>query len=318
MPQSFVRIMKACLLLSSLSCATVGCNPWSAGADATTADTPEAIFFDDFHYTTFDAFRANGWRARTETGHPGVVGATWSQDGISFHPAAAGARKGMVRLTSVTDGSAANTRHTQFCHARKYLYGTYAARVYFRDAPSQGPDGDEVIQTFYAISPLEEPMHPDYSEMDFEYLPNGGWGEGELALWATSWETFQLEPWTKVNEYDTTFGSLEGWHTLTMHATKHQLRYYIDGRLFAEHSAKVAPEVPMSINFNLWFTAEGAIDSDALRSYQEDVDWVFHAVGQQLSSAEVEARVAALRAAEVTFTDSVAEMTPPLPSPCGL
>lgn len=37
-----------------------------------------------------------------------------------------------------------------------------------------------------------------------------------------------------------------------------RVAYYVDGELLAFHSAEVAPEVPMSINFNLWFMPKGA------------------------------------------------------------
>ena len=59
-------------------------------------------------------------------------------------------------------------------------------------------------------------MAPNYNEMDLEYLPNAGWGEGDHALFATSWETFQLKPWTKVNENTADINSLQGWNTLVL------------------------------------------------------------------------------------------------------
>lgn len=296
----------------------VACDDKNVNVPQEESPALEAVLFDDFDYADLDALAANGWQLRTETGHPGVLGASWSAEGISFHEAGEGAEHGILRMTSQTDGTAENTRHTQFCHARKYFLGTYAARVRFRDAPSYGPDGDEVIQTFYAISPLEAPMDPDYSEMDFEYLPNGGWGESRNALWSTTWETFQQEPWTKVNEFTTLVGSFEGWHTLVMHADETEVRYFVDGELFATHSEAVAPEVPMSINFNLWFTEEGLLQSDELRQYQEDVDWVFHEVDKFLSPQEVEQRVLDLRARNVRFHDGVPPWSPELESPCGL
>lgn len=134
-----------------------------------------AVFFDDFNYQSMEAFNRNGWRVRTETGHPGIKSATWSAEGISFHQDIPAAHAGAVRMSSVTAGQGENTRHTQFCHARKYREGTYAARVFFRDEPSYGPDGDEVIQTFYTISPLKAPMDKDYSEADFEYQQDIDW-----------------------------------------------------------------------------------------------------------------------------------------------
>ncbi|WP_440053705.1 glycoside hydrolase family 16 protein [Pseudoalteromonas sp. T1lg65] len=304
--------------------ALTGCSPKDEVSQPAERNTA-AEFFDDFSYTNLQEFYANGWKARTETGHPGIAGATWSDEGISFHQDIEGTQYGAIRMTSVTDGSGENTRHTQFCHARKYLKGTYAARVFFRDTPTFGPDGDEVIQTFYAISPLKAPMDLDYSETDFEYLPNGGWGAGEEpAMWTTTWETFQLEPWTKVNENTRKPGSYAGWRTLVLHVYDDKVVYYVDGKLFSEHSEQVAPEVPMSMNFNLWFMPEGAdgsngpVDSPELRQYQEDIDWVYHRAEEILTTEQVIQQIAQFRNNKVTHRDRVPENNPPLPSPCGL
>lgn len=286
---------------------------------------PEEVFFDDFNYSNFDDFSNNGWKVRTETGHPGIVGAAWSQEGVSFHSDVANTNSGIARMTSHTDGTGEGTRQTQFCHARKYLYGTYAARVYFRNQPIFGPDGDEVIQTFYAISPLEAPMDENYSEVDFEYLPNGGWGLGEAsALWTTTWETFQLEPWTKVNEFTRKQGNYEGWHVLHMHVGSDRVEYFIDGKSIGEHSEKVAPEKLMSINFNLWFMPvdpehpDNNVNSSQQRQYQEDIDWVYFAKDEDLSLQEIQSNIDTARGMGKTYSDTVKPNSPPLPSPCGL
>jgi len=314
------------IALSALTSALLlGCN--SAPVEISQQDTTsnEAVFFDDFNYQDMSQFYANDWKVRTQTGHPGISGATWSAEGIDFHQQVKGAQNGVVRMTSLTGGKGENTRHTQFCHERKYLEGTYAARVFFRDEPSKGPDGDEVIQTFYAISPLKAPMDKDYSETDFEYLPNGGWGAGsDAAMWSTTWETFQLEPWTKVNEYTRKPGSYAGWHTLVLTVMNDEVHYYVDGVLLSKHSDKVAPEVHMSMNFNLWFMPKGAdgsagpIDSPQIREYQQDIDWVFHQAGVVLDTTDVVAKVQALRTEQVSHIDLVPAQNPPLPSPCGL
>lgn len=284
-----------------------------------------AVFFDDFNYSDMAAFSNNGWKVRTETGHPGIKGATWSGEGLSFHADIPDTEAGAVRMSSVTNGTGEQTRHTQFCHARKYREGTYAARVFFRDEPSYGPDGDEVIQTFYAISPLKAPMDKNYSETDFEYLPNGGWGENtKPAMWTTSWDTFQLEPWTKVNEFSRKEGSYAGWSTLVLTVADNKVTYYVDGEFFSEHSSAVYPEDFMSINFNLWFMPKGAdgslgpVESPEMREYQQDIDWVFFQEGVAITPAEVDAQIKALRGNKVAYVDNVQEQKPALPSPCGL
>jgi hypothetical protein len=274
------------------------------------------LLFDDFSYAQPAELGSNGWIVRTEVGWPGVQNATWGMERLSFHddPEQPGNR--FVRMSSETDGSGVNTRQSQFCHARKYFEGTYAARVFFRDAPSFGPDGDQVVQTFYTIAPQKAPMDPDYSEQDFEYLPNGGWGQPELTMFGTTWETFQLEPWIQDNVSTRLHGSLQGWHTLVLQIHGGNVKYFVDGRPLGNHAGKVYPEVPMSINFNLWFTREGAIPSSEPRQYQEDIDWVFHQSGSALSHAEVIAKVAALRGEGVKFRDTVPAREPALASPC--
>ncbi len=300
-----------------------GCN--TAQSPKVAQNVTDEVFFDDFSYQDMSGFYANDWKVRTQTGHPGISGATWSADGITFHDGIEGAKNGIVRMTSKTGGTGVNTQHTQFCHERKYLEGTYGARVFFRDEPSSGPDGDEVIQTFYAISPLKAPMDLDYSETDFEYLPNGGWGAGRSpAMWSTTWETFQLEPWTKVNEYTRKPGSYSGWRTLVLTVMNDEVTYYVDGELLSTHSSKVAPEVHMSMNFNLWFMPKGAdgsagpIESEQIREYQEDIDWVFHQAGAALTTAQVESAVEGMRLSKVTHVDKVPAQNPPLVSECGL
>lgn len=282
------------------------------------AQNNHQIMFDDFTYKNFQQAKEHGWQSRTDTGHPGIKHATWWEEGISFHPDPLNYDNYVMRLTSKTDGTAENTRHTQICHRRKYREGTYAARVYFNDQPQYGPDGDGVVQTFYAISPLVAPMDKNYSEMDFEYLPNGGWGEQRHALFATSWETFQLTPWTKENQYDASINRLQGWNLLVLNAAGNTLRYYINGVLFAEHGPDVFPEVPMSINFNLWFIQEQLLADRSMRQYYQDIDWVYFSENQGLSTQQVETHVAALRKRNIAQHDSIPDWSPKQADYCSL
>ncbi|HEY7642290.1 MAG TPA: glycoside hydrolase family 16 protein [Steroidobacteraceae bacterium] len=275
---------------------------------------PAQLLFDDFSYSSLDAFRAHGWISRTTQGWPGVAGASWvGMVGFVDDPALKGNR--LVRMTATTDGT--TTSQAQFCHQRKYREGTYAARVRFSDGPVAGPDGDQIVETFYTIAPLKAPLDPDYSEQDFEYLPNGGWGGADLTLHNTTWETFSPEPnWKQVSTSAARRGSLEGWHTLVLQIANHQVRYFLDGAVLATHGEPYYPEDHMSINFNLWFIREGLIAARERRTYTQDVDWVFHAAGIVLSPSDVERQVTGLRAAQVTFRDTVPAMQPPLSSPC--
>jgi hypothetical protein len=269
------------------------------------------VVVDDFSYANKAQLKKHGWIIRTEPGWPGVPGAIWSEDGVSI------LSDGILRMTSSTEGPGTKTTQTQICHQRKYLEGTYAARVRFTDQPISGPGGDQIVQSFYTISPLKAPMDPDYSELDYEYLPNGGWGIDGPTLYATTWETFSPEPnWKKDNVFKTANGSQAGWHTLVTQVFDQKVRYFVDGKLFAEHGGEYYPEDTMSINFNLWFIRDGMIKANETRRYQEDIDWVFHQAGVGLTPEQVESAVASMRRKQIKFRDTVPPKVPALVSPC--
>jgi hypothetical protein len=159
-------------------------------------------------------------------------------------------------------------------------------------------------------------LDPDYSEMDYEYLPNGGWGSGDLTFYVTTWETVQIEPWNAENTSTSVQGSLAGWHTLVTQVTGGTVRYFVDGRMIAQHGGEYFPDALMSINFNLWFIEGGLVQVEGLREYREDIDWVFHQVDTLLMPDEVTEKVHELRSAFVTFTDTV--LSGIQASPCDL
>ena len=276
------------------------------------SEPQQRVLFDDFAYRDVPQLRAHGWIVRSKAGWPGVAGASWTGDNVSFH-------RGVLRMTSSTDGTAKGTTQTQLCHARKYREGTYAARVRFRDRPLSGPPGDHVVETFYAISPYRAPLEPSFSEVDFEYLPNGGWGVAEPTLYVTTWETFSPEPnWIAINTHARLPGRRGGWHVLVVQVANGSVTYWVDGARLGTHGGDFYPEVPMSINFNLWFIHDGLLPAGPVRRYAEDVDWVFHRAGKALSPAEVLAAVSGLRRAGVAFRDTVPAARPRLDSPCAL
>lgn len=286
------------------------------GASKPQTPAPQ-VFFDDFNYANTDALSAGGWTVRSEAGHPGIAGAQWGKEAFRVVTDPADPANRLLRLEARTDGSSAGTRQAQICHARKYLEGTFAARVRFSDEPAQGPDGDVVIQSFYLVSPLRFAFDPEFSEVDWEYLPNGGWGDARTRLYGITWQTVQIEPWKSYNQAHEEFRALGGWHTLVMQIGQGKTRHYLDGKLLAEHGGRNYPVVPMSLNFNLWFAPGGELPGQkALRVYQQDVDWVYHVKDQLQTPAEVDTAVAQMRKKGIPNMDTVPPLAQPLPNQC--
>ena len=287
---------------------------WSA--TNTTASAPQ-IFFDDFNYSDVDALAGGGWTVRTEAGHPGIVGAQWGKEALRVIDDPQNPSNRLLQLEASTDGTSTGSRQAQVCHGRKYLEGTFAARVRFSDAPTLGPDGDVVIQSFYLVSPLRFAFDPEFSEVDWEYLPNGGWGDTRTRLYGITWQTVQVDPWKSYNQAHEEVRSLAGWHTLVMQIGLGKTRHYLDGKLLAEHGGRNYPVVAMSLNFNLWFAPGGALpDEQSRRVYQQEVDWVYHIKDQLQTPDEVEQSVLRWRNEHVMYLDTVRPLAPLLPSPC--
>ena len=263
--------------------------------------TTSGALFDDFSYTgnTDPNLGAHGWAIRTSAGGPGVSGATWSQNAITFP-------SGVMQLDAGTDGTAGNTTQAEIdTTQRKFFEGTYAARVYFNDAPITGPNGDHVNETFYTISPLDQDNDPTYSELDYEYLPNGGWGGDGPRMYTTTWYTYANNPYSQDNSSSSTLHSLQGWHTLVMTVANGTVTYYIDGAQYFSTSGKYYPRKKMTIDFNEWFINGELAGSSTPRTWREQVDWVYYAGGQALTPAQVDTQIAGYRSAGTTFTDSV-------------
>jgi hypothetical protein len=314
---SVIVLCAAASLLAATDSRAQAVTPRAARAAKSAAKPGAQVMFDDFSYSEQSEMTRHGWIVRTAAGWPGVPGATWWREGVTFLKDAGAPRNRILRMTSSTDGTGERTKQTQICHQRKYLEGTYAARVRFTDDPRAGRGGDQIVESFYTISPLKAPMDADYSELDFEYLPNGGWGVAGATLYQTTWETFSPEPdWKKDNVFNMTHGSRAGWHTLVTQVAGGKVRYFVDGAQQVEHGDRFYPESLMSINFNLWFIKDGAAKVEGAREYEEDIDWVFFEARTALTPAEVEAKVAALRRQSVSFRDTVPAPVPALVSPC--
>ncbi|MBO3745244.1 hydrolase [Streptosporangiaceae bacterium NEAU-GS5] len=282
-----------------------GVSPSPTPSPTPTSTGNAGVVFDDFAYTNSSdpAISAHHWTVRTNSGGPGVPGASWPASNVSF-PVVGGTNKAM-QLRAATDGSAGGTSQAEFLHQRKFLEGTYAARVKFADTPTTGPDGDNLVETFFTITPLAFDMDPNYSEQDFEYLPNGGWGVQGPIMYTTTWETYQNEPWNAVNVHTERVQSYNGWHDLVLQVANGECKYYIDGELFATHGGIYYPETVQSVNFNLWFISGGLAGSATPREYVEQVDWFYHAKNEVVAPATVTSRVNAYRTAGTSWVDTV-------------
>jgi len=180
--------------------------------------TPDAgVFFDDFSEPDLAALAPAGWAVRERPGHPGNRGRIVGRRGRSrllddpAHPAtgccacapAPTARHRARRMrSSATSASISRAPTPRACA--------------FSDAPAQGPDGDVVVQTFYAVAPLKFDFDPEYSELDWSTCPTAAGRMRARGSNGVSWQTVRVEPWLAFNQPHEEFRSMDGWHVLLM------------------------------------------------------------------------------------------------------
>jgi hypothetical protein len=257
----------------------------TSGAGRPAPTVPSGTAFDDFHYSGphDPALLAHGWQARSGAGGPGIDG-TWSAAGVSF-PAVASAKGGQaLQLRVGTDGTRAGTRQAELqSTGAGFFTGTYAARIYFSDAPARGSNGDHINESFYPIS--ADDKSPRYSELDNEYMPNGGWGAPGPALDTTSWysPTADDRVTHRLNH------SLQGWHTLMITAVHGVATYSLDGRKLFSSDGKYFPREEMGIHFNAWFID---LPFTGSRTWDMRVNWFYYKAGKAVSLKDVQKTVA--------------------------
>jgi hypothetical protein len=271
----------------------------AAAAPAVPPAVPAGVLFDDFDYTGPDdpALAANGWEARSGQGGPGVKD-SWSTDGVSF-PAGGDGKGGQVlQLRAGTDGTERGTRQSEFHSTRPVFFtGTLVARVYLSDKPTSGSDGDHISESFFTISP--DHASSKYSELDYEYMPNGGWGRYGPQLDTTSWRSSELGE--RVTDAHTT--KLGGWHTMVITAMDGVTTYSLDGQKLFSSGSRYFPREPMSVNFSTWF-----IDlpfKGASRTWDMRVDWLYYKAGKAVSVKSVQKAVAGFTAGGTHHVDTL-------------
>jgi Cellulose binding domain len=263
------------------------------------AAAPPGVMFDDFHYSgpADPALSAHGWQIRTDGGGPGIDD-TWSTTGISFPPEANAQGGQALQLRVSTDGTKKGTRQSELKSTTpEFFTGTLAARVYFSNQPTSGRDGDHINETFYAISPTDSSPH--YSELDNEYLPNGGWGAPGPELDTTSWHS--AEAGDRVT-HALKGTPLQGWHIVTMTAVNGVATYSLDGHALFSSTHGYFPRERMDIDFSAWlidlpFTGE--------RTWDMRVNWVYSQAGRAVSLTNVEKAVGRYYAAGTNYVDTM-------------
>ncbi|WP_424643261.1 glycoside hydrolase family 16 protein [Embleya sp. AB8] len=278
-----------------------------AGAGQTslppTADGPKTAYpagtlFDSFDYSgpNDPALAAHGWQARDGQGGPGIPN-TWSTSGVSFPqvPAAQGGKA--LQLQLVTDGTKAGTRQAELAGTGgKFSTGTLAARVYFSEKPTSGRNGDHINETLFLMSPSGG-SSAKYTELDYEYMPNGGWGAPGPQLDTTSWRS--SKPGDRVTRPNKQ--SYKGWHTLMITAMDGVVTYSIDGRTLFSSNGKEFPREPADIHFSTWLID---LPFTGVRTWNMQVNWVYRKANQTVALKDVQAEVDAFYAQGTRYVDT--------------
>lgn len=193
--------------------------------------------------------------------------------------------KQVMRLKTVTRGTDDTTEQSQVVGRQMHGWGTYAALMRFDDSAVCGKGGDRPVQAFYLSSPeKDEPRL--FSEVDFEYLPHGGWGNYKTPkLHLTSWDAFG----NGVRKVTNTplDGSFHGWHLLVVNSTPDEVKMSVDGKTLASYKKPYTQDSQMRLAWRLRTLTQGRVESSELRCYQMDVAWALFAGNKYLNSDEV-------------------------------
>ena len=267
----------------------------------------QTVIFDDFNYSNADdpAIESfNKWHIVNDLNSGPPSGADYLKSNVTF------TSDGIMELRCSNAGTPASATHSRIETGAdvNYLEGTYAARVYFDNAPRNNQD--PIIQTFYAISPAAGGANPaTYAEVDFEYLPWDAWsgmygGTYNNAMWMSSYESSNVLPSGEGldNAHVILKQDLAGWHDLVFRFVDDvNVEYFIDGVKKANVSTRasdgvsVYPDYNMLVSFANW--AYPPIDGSTFgpgtqqRSSTMKVDWFVHVKDQSKSPAEVQAIV---------------------------
>lgn len=274
---------------------------------------PPKELFDDFNYRAYDdsVLKDHGWIVVDGMNAP-PSGANYDKTLIDFEKDPRHPDQSWMTLSSIIPDTCNEIRHSRIESTDKYHEGTYAARIFFDHALRKTRDGN--IQTFYLITPLDHPNDTLYSECDFEYLSYDIWSAANnkrSAIYASTWETYQPEPYVPDHAMTTEKRNLYGWHTLILVMVDNEVKYYIDknDEAFAVHrysdkGSTVFPESDIQVAFANWIS----VISDKImtsRSSTMKVDWFYHAPDTALGFYEIMGRINELRKQKLTYTNNI-------------
>jgi ribosomal protein S7 len=266
---------------------------------STTSGFAQTIMFDDFNYNgnsdpAITSF--NKWEITDGTDGP-IYPASYKASNITFGTDPSDGNNVLMNLASSTTNQTSGIVNSRIQTSDySYFEGTYAARVYFDDAPAINKDGAN--QTFFSI--VDYTLGPDqskYSEIDFEYLAYDVWGTpSNKNMWVTSYNSYTDTKMEKASL--PSIKDYGGWHTLVYSFTdKVHVKWWIDGVFIGQVSVAedgsgltVYPRSPMQIAFANWIWYEGNFglgSSTARRTYNMKVDWVMFYQGAEKTTNEM-------------------------------
>jgi Glycosyl hydrolases family 16 len=274
---------------------------------------PAQEFFDDFNYNYVSdtLLSQHGWVAVHGINAP-PARAKYSQDLLSFESAKPGSENKLLVLKAKTDGLISTIELSRLETSFVFREGIFAARVFFDNTLRKTHDGN--IQTFYLISPLRFPMDTLYSECDIEYLPYDIWHPSQdkrSAVYFSTWETYQAEPYLPDQALDTKKMNLFGWHILIITISNGKVSYYLDKsekplfvHEFSPAGSTVYPESPMNLSFANWISST-SVKFKGWRESEMKVDWVYHTTDAGMDFFGIKRRINTFQKSSIFYVNDL-------------
>lgn len=224
-------------------------------------------FFDDFLQKDLVVLCVGGWVLCEGMGYFGLLGLYFLFEQLLLEG-------GLFKLKFFIDGKVEYMMFVQLCGLCKFFVGMMMVCVCFCDMVGLC---DFIIQSFFFVGLLKYDYDFDFSEVDFEYLLYGGWGELQMWFYGVSWYIVCIDFWEFFNQVFILLGFFDGWQLLIVQVEVMCMCYYVNGWLIGEYSGCNVLSQLMVISFNYWILV-GVVEG-VLCDYEFEVDWVLYEVG---------------------------------------